>query len=307
MLYRALLVALLPLAACAADPTTTSEASGTADQNADGVIFPPDSPHESCDLGTDLTCESMVNFNLTTKTSLKTGATQSRAISVTAAAAISEDGRSMHCQPASNIDTFNVTGYSIYIPNGTTYSETNDGTAVVFSPTINSLNLVPPNPNGMFGAKTCGLVCDGESPQSNFKDGCQPFYRDTLDDGSIRIDGQTRTVELNGRIQALDYDDQTGLLQQTCSLSLMPKNVRTQIVTRPDDVIATSRGRFVRGYELTGSALTNACASLASKTCVCTGQRCDGLGQCIEDYTDSCVEAFSQPDPCIRRDPEDPR
>jgi hypothetical protein len=306
MLYRALLAALLPLAACAADPTTTSETSAAADQNAEDFIF-PESPRESCDLGTDLTCESMVNFNLTTKTSLKTGSTQSRAISVTAAAAISADGRSMHCQPASSIDTPNVAGYSIYIPNGTTYSESADGTSVVFNPTINALNLVPPNPAGMFGANICGLVCDGEAPMSNFKSGCQRFYSDSLDDGSVTINGRTRTVELNGRIQGLDYDERTGLLGQTCSLTLAPQFVQTQVVTRPDDVIATSRGRFVRGYELTGAALTNACNALANKTCVCTGQRCEGLGQCIEDYTDTCVEAFSQPDPCIRRDPEDPR
>jgi hypothetical protein len=292
------LFTVLGLAGCLDDVASTDESFTSEDHEAAGPIF-PDSPRESCDLGTSLRCPSSLSFTLNTKVSLITGVGQARAITATSAAALSFDGQNMHCQLAAGIETPNVTGYAIFIPRGTAVTDVASGQAVRFNPPINALNLVPPNPAGLFGAALCGLVCDGETPISAFP-GCIKTYKDSLDDGSVTIEGRTRIAELAGRVESKVYDDRTGLLSTTCKLTLPADGVRAQVVKRPNDVIAVDGRRFVRGYELSGQALAGACRALANRSCQPIGRDTTGLAECIESHTDSCFDAFSQPDPCVR-------
>lgn len=116
------------------------------------------------------------------------------------------------------------------------------------------------------------------------------------DDATVTIRGQApKAVNLTGRVHNFRLDPLTGQHQLTCSMSLEPSSVRVGLRRRPNDVIGVDRGRFVRGYELTGNARRQACMQIANMECA---GRPDDFSACFDNSTNACVAKFDKPDPC---------
>jgi hypothetical protein len=123
-------------------------------------------------------------------------------------------------------------------------------------------------------------------------------------EGVLTVNGRSKTVQLQSQVDGNPVVNPTTRdLEVQCRLTLPGAALTTEVRKRPNDVISASGNRFVRGYELKGTALRGACSSLANMTCQPSSgeQHLEGLGECIQSNTNSCVSTFSNADPCVSR------
>jgi hypothetical protein len=289
---------LIVLAACA----VASDADGDELDKMDQVIFPDEEgpPSESCDLGLSLTCPSQSN-TLQHATSFITGTRRTTSFNRSVAAEISSDSLDMMCRATSDYVVTGIVSLGANVPAGISVTPRSDGKGVVFSSTFNALNLVPPDASGVYGTEICGIAC---SPDATIS-GCDgPRFASGTFTGQLSVNGgPPRDVELVGSLDTYHHDPKTGVFSMTCKLTL-PKSRIATYQDRADDVISASGDRFVRGYELGGTSLTNACRNIGLG--LCTPKTTDNNGgidwQAVELCADAvqaeCVGDFSQDDPC---------
>jgi hypothetical protein len=283
---------------CAMDTADATEDTEGATGELDGPIFPEDElPQYSCGRGVQLTCPSMISFNVSAPQSFVSGngSRANRAVSETAVASISADGSTIQCQPASAFQVTGIPGNGVFLPAGVeaipnaantsfSFHAESDGRSIAVPVTRQS----PIPASAPPGAVSCGFHCDGEGVLSTV---CRNGPNPGFDDAQITISGRTTTVDTNGTIESLETNDLNGLTSHTCKLTIPANRIATQVNTRPRDILGVSRGRFVRGFELTGTALRNACTDIANRTC-------GGSSSCVTASVNECVAEFQGDDPC---------
>ena len=259
------------------------------------VIFPDDSPpSESCDLGLPLSCGTTTwsveyTTDLITRTRRTSTFGRSNNASISGG---SSRGANLLCTATTDFVMTNVHAAGALVPRDG-YQVRADRKGVDFFPRLSSRKTVP----ALGGPERpiCTLWC---SPDGNVG-GCNALSDTEAWKARVIGPGVNKTVTLTGTVDRVVYDDTLQLLQVYCRLTL-PRNQMVTSRRRPDDVISTSGSRFVRGYELTGTSLRNACSALASLECLPTDPRHpDGIVElCINPRTETCVSDFSRPDPC---------
>jgi hypothetical protein len=268
------------------------EETGEATGEAGGPIFPDDEqPTYSCALGIPLTCPSMVNFHFSARNSYVVDSRTNRAISSTAVAAISDDGSTIRCQPSSATEVTGIPHLGVTLPAGVFAQANAANTGVYFRDSGGRSVRVKRaqfSPQPSSGQDACALLCDMESPDST---ACPNFPASTIDNATITIDGRSSAIDMNGTVASIVPNPLTGITATTCKLSLPANRVAVQVHQRPTDVIAVKRGRFVRGFELSGQELRDACAAISTKICA-------GVSRCITSETNRCVAEFEGPDSC---------
>ena len=264
-----------------------------------GVIFPDDSTQgQSCQQGVPLVCPSS-RYSLTYFSNILTATLSTKAFLEPGLASISSNGQNMVCTGRTDFSAGGIEYLgAINVPTRPHIDST--GTAVVFDRPILASQIVPAGTVAPPSrTQVCSIPCDPSAPLPS---PCN--IRGTIPAralvGQLSVDGgPVRDVQLKGSVDFIDYDDASKRLRVFCKMTVK-SNLLTVTRTRPSDVIAASGNTFVRGYDLTGSALTNACSTLAQQVCQPNGaQRLDGLLEtCITPRTNQCVFAFSNPDPC---------
>ena len=200
---------------------------------------------------------------------------------------------------------------SVDLPRGVTAKLNSDRTGVVFSKRVSPLAMVPASPNdypaAVAGVTYCGIDCSDKAPA--IKDCTANFSKDALK-GKVTVNGKSTNVSFTGRVHGEPkLNPETNRLDVTCALTLRRDFLSVNLRNRPNDVIGTSGGQFVRGYDLKGSALSGACHGLASYTCQPDGASRDtsGLPKCVADRKNACISTFSAADPCKKREVNLPR
>jgi hypothetical protein len=296
-MMKYLFACLVVLPSACLDVESAAEDTGNATDNLDGPIFPDEEfpPGDSCAVPVPLTCPFSIGYSLSARASFVNDLRVDRSVSQSLVAAITPDGSTIQCQPGQPFVISDVPTLGVFLPSGVTATPNGDNTELIFSAEVDGTRMSPAFPNKAF----CSLTCDKDSPDTAAR--CPRGIDIAIDDATVQIDGQrARLIDLDGTIQSTRLVPGTGRTDTVCRLTLPPSRVATQISRRPNDVIAVSGRRFVRGYELTGQALRDACAAISSATC-------EGDGACTANATERCVSDFRRPDPCIRTDVPSPR
>jgi hypothetical protein len=289
--YNSLFISLvLAATGCVTEAADTAEDTDDATGELDGPIFPEDElPQYSCGRGVALNCPSMINYNVSALQSFVNGTRSNRSVSVTAVAAISADGSTIQCQPASGFDVTGIVSFGVFLPNGVS-AVPNAANSQIYLRDSRS-RIVAVSGSSLSPARSfeaCAFLCDMENPE---RTPCADAPPTTSDDAIVTMDGRSRALDMNGTIETLRTDPLTGMTSHTCKLNLPADRIATQVNTRPRDILGVRRGRFVRGFELTGTALTNACTDIANRTC-------GGNAACVTASVNECVTEFQGDDPC---------
>lgn len=291
-LYLLLGAALFTGACVASDADEVGEDLAGDTGEANGPIFPDDElPQYSCALGVPLTCPSTLNFTVSAPQSFVNDARLDHAVSQTAVAAISADGSTIQCQPSSAFTYGGVPGRGIFLPNGISAVKNAFNNAFAFRDSRGNSVGVPvtlqaPVPSAPPGAVSCAMHCDMEGAVATV---CRNQPNPAADNATITLGGRSTSVDMLGTIETLGT--RNGRTDYTCAFNIPADRIATQVNTRPRDIIAVNRNRFVRGFELRGTALTDACKALATRTC-------NGSPSCTSSRTAACVAEFSGSDPC---------
>ncbi len=167
---------------------------------------------------------------------------------------------------------------STTLPFGTVANEGANG--VTFNPPIGGVNA---QGDGGWSGIYCSATAQGGV---------------AIKTGTLEAPGfGSRSVPLQGFYDHTEFNEQTREVSVFCRYRL-DGNQLSHWRNRPNDMISTDGSRFVRGYDLSGSALQGACSALASSTCG-GGPNSAGIHICLENETQGCVNDFSQfSDPC---------
>lgn len=244
------------------------------------ILFDDDGPPgESCQAGLPSTCPETYNLTYSIRPERADGETRTETFERQTEADLSWDGAHLLCEGEDRLmRTEPFRFFSMQVPWGTVVHEGSNG--ITFSPPINGVN--ERGDGGLTGAH-CSATVESDS-----------FARTgTLETPGFGI----RSVRLEGLFDRVEYDEETRIVALYCRYQLDGKQLTTWR-NRPNDVIAANGSGFVRGYDLSGSALQDACSSLASRVCV-GGRNSAGIQMCLENETQGCVNDFSQSlDPC---------
>lgn len=278
---------LATLATACAQPVD-DEAAPAQQATAADVLFPDDTflPRDSCDLGVAIDCPGRQTYTLTHVANLRTGAQTTESFTQSMTATV--DRSTISCRAPDFITT--ASAGVAFLPSGVTATVTQSRASVVFSKAIADET----------GSVVCGFDCTagGAVPRNC----AQSRLTNATFQGILTVNGQSRNVQLTSQVSGNPTPNpSTRRLEVQCQLTLPGSSMTTNVRARPNDVISASGNRFVRGYALTGSALTGACSRLANLSCQPSSgeQHLDGLGQCIQANTDQCVRTFSNADPCV--------
>jgi hypothetical protein len=251
-----------------------------------------------------LTCPSNATFSIEHASDYWKGVKTDTLSSPLAAAIESNRAQRMWCQATSEYVAV-VKARSVDLPRGVTAKVNSDRTGVVFSKPVSPLSMVPSSPSDQVaflnGIRYCGIECSDTAPK--IKDCTPNFHKGNLK-GKVTVNGKSTNVTFNGRLHGEPkLNPETNRLDVTCGLTLPRDSLSVNLRNRPNDVIGTSGGQFMRGYDLKGSALSGACHGLASYTCQPDGASRDtsGLPKCVADRRNACISTFSAPDPCKKR------
>jgi hypothetical protein len=304
---------VMAAASAASACSAAGEDEGNSPLNAEGAltssgpIFPDDSPRESCDLNVPLTCPANATFTIEHSSNYWKGKKTETLTTPLVAAIESNRAQRMWCQAPSDFVTV-IRNADVNLPRGVTAKLNADGSQVVFSKRVSALAFDPPMLDLYFaGREVCSIDCSSGGPR--VKD-CFGGPNDEMLAGKVTVNGTSRKVSFTGRVHGNPQPNpETNRLEISCDLALRRDFLAVNVRNRPNDVIATSGGKFVRGYDLKGTSLQSACHGLSSYTCQPANGSQDtrGLPQCISDRTTACVNTFSLPDPCKQREFEIPR
>jgi hypothetical protein len=291
---RVITLAIFMLVGCMDTlPPDEDEASDTGEQE---VRFPV-APQDSCALKLPLSCPSTA-WQVTYKNSLITESTTSATFNRGSVAGFTAGAERELCTANQDIVIAGVAQYGAFMPAGVTAEISPDRKSVQFKGGVVPNNLLIPAKTGPVGV--CSLMCD-RSAQST--PGCRrnPPGPETV---AVSAPGRAYNAQAVGTVDTLTVNAATGEMHMTCKWTIPRAGLTTTPSRRPDDVIATSNGSFLRGYSLSGASLDNACQRIAADFLCSPGNPSDGTDtsgpyqECIDTTSASCRSVFRGPDPC---------
>lgn len=260
-----------------------------------GATFPP-LPDDSCRAGLPMTCPTSTTYTITYPNSHITKRTSTITLSRTNVAGFTSRGTNELCTASQDVVIGGIEHFGARLPAGITAEISPDRKGVwLRGGTVTGGMVIPPQwPFNTY----CAGMCDdtGMLPP-----GCRdaPTVPSTV---TVATSGSAaRQVRVTGTVDTMSVSP-TGELKFTCKWTVPRNALFTTQTRRPNDVISTSNRLFVRGFDLKGSALTNACTNFASAfVCLPTNPADAGssaVQRCISDTAASCQDTFTGTDPC---------
>jgi hypothetical protein len=273
-------------------PPGEDEASDTGEQEARFPIAPQD----SCALKLPLACPSATPWSITYVGSMFTGTTTTATFDRGSVAGFTANAERELCTANQDIVITGIVHRGARLPRGVTAGIAPDGKSVRFSSPLPAGAMVPP----ASGDNTCALFCDDTAATAP---GCNRGLT-VSQNFKATAPGRSSTVRASGAVDTFSVNASTGEMRMTCKWTIPRALLSTTPSRRPDDVIATSNGSFLRGYDLSGRSLDAACQRISADFLCSPGNPSDGTDtsgpyqECIDSTSASCRSVFRGPDPC---------
>jgi hypothetical protein len=283
-------VFLVLLVGCVDTLPPDDEASAATDEQ--DVQFPV-APQDSCRLKLPLSCPTTA-WQVTYENDLTNHTTTTGTFNRGNVAGFTAGAEREQCTANQDIVITGVANFGAFMPAGVTAEIASDRKSVLFKGGLVPVNLLIPARTGPLGA--CSIPCDNTAQSIP---GCR--RAPTPQTVAVSGGGRRYDAQVVGTVDTFSVNAATGEMRMTCKWTIPRTQLFTTPSPRPDDVIAASNGSFLRGYDLSGRSLDNACQRIAADS-LCSpptdGSDAGPYQACIDSTSASCRSVFRGPDPC---------